>query len=110
MKVFATGKKNYRQFLFLAVGLSIFTNGCTPSQITQNTTSSSSFLAKDVTSCRQKANILIDRDLRNDRSYDRSGADSLEISFAYFDAHKQRSRYFRNCISKQTSKKISNYK
>lgn len=104
MKVFTIGKGNYGQFLFLAFSLCLYAVGCSPSQVNQRTNNSSSFLAEDVTSCRQKANALIDRELRNDRSYDRTGADSLEISFAHFDAHKQRTRYFRNCMSKRTKK------
>ena len=104
MRVFGIGKENFQRVLFLAIGLIVLTNGCTPSQIKQNSNDSSNFLAKDVASCRQKANVLIDRDLRNDNSYDRSGADSLEVSFAHFDAHKQRTRYFSNCMSKRTNK------
>ena len=60
---------------------------------------STDLLAADVASCKKKAGTLMDRELRLDASYDRSGGDPLEIAFAQFDAHKQLGRYFDNCMS-----------
>ena len=106
MKVIEITKKEYRRKLFLAVSLTILITGCSPSQVNQHTKNSSGFLAADVATCRQKATALIDRELKLDSSYDRSGSNSLEVSFARFDAHKQRGRYFRNCLSERDSQKV----
>ena len=99
-------KEGYRQNLYLAVSLMILITSCSPSQINQSTKNSSGFLAADVATCRQKATALIDRELKLDSSYDRSGGNSLEVSFARFDAQKQRGRYFRNCLSELDGQKV----
>ena len=106
MKVIMITKEGYRQRKFLAVSLIILIASCSPSQVNQHTRISSGFLAADVATCRQKATALIDRELKLDSSYDRSGSNSLEVSFARFDAHKQRGRYFRNCLSERDSQKV----
>ena len=106
MKVIAITKEGYRQKLFLVVSLMILITSCSPSQINQRTNNSSGFLAADVATCRQKATALIDRELKLDSSYDRSGSNSLEVSFARFDAHKQRGRYFKNCLSERDGQKV----
>ena len=105
MKVIMMIKEGYRQNLFLAVSLMILITSCSPSQINQRTNISSGFLAADVATCRQKATALIDRELKLDSSYDRSGGNSLEVSFARFDAHKQRGRYFKNCLTERDGQK-----
>ena len=106
MKVVMITKEGYRRKLFLAVSLIILITSCSPSQVNQHTKYSSGFLAADVETCRQKATALIDRELKLDSPYDRSGSNSLEVSFARFDAHKQRGRYFRNCLSERDSQKV----
>ena len=106
MKVIVITKEGYRRKLFLAVSLIILITSCSPSLVNQRTKSSSEFLAADVAACKQKATALIDRELKLDSSYDRSGSNSLEVSFARFDAHKQRGRYFRNCLSERDSQKV----
>ena len=106
MKVIMITKEGYRRNLFLVVSLIILITSCSPSQVNQRTKNSSGFLAADVATCRQKATALIDRELKLDSSYDRSGSNSLEVSFARFDAHKQRGRYFRNCLSERDSQKV----
>ena len=106
MKVIVITKEGYRRKLFLAFSLIILITSCSPSQVNQHTRISSGFLAADVATCRQKATALIDRELKLDSSYDRSGSNSLEVSFARFDAHKQRGRYFRNCLSERDSQKV----
>ena len=106
MKVIVITKEGYRRKLFLVVSLMILITSCSPSQINQRTKNSSGFLAADVATCRQKATALIDRELKLDGSYDRSGGNSLEVSFARFDAQKQRGRYFRNCLSELDGQKV----
>ena len=106
MKVVMITKEGYRRNLFLAVSLIILITSCSPSQVNQRAENSLGFLAADVATCRQKATALIDRELKLDSSYDRSGGNSLEVSFARFDAHKQRGRYFRNCLSERDSQKV----
>ena len=106
MKVIVITIEGYRRKLFLAFSLIILITSCSPSQVYQRTKISSGFLAADVVTCRQKATALIDRELKLDSSYDRSGSNSLEVSFARFDAHKQRGRYFRNCLSERDSQKV----
>jgi len=106
MKVIVITIEGYRRKLFLAFSLIILITSCSPSQVNQRTKISSGFLAADVVTCRQKATALIDRELKLDSSYDRSGSNSLEVSFARFDAHKQRGRYFRNCLSERDSQKV----
>ena len=106
MKVIVITKEGCRQKLFLAFSLIILITSCSPSQVNQRTKNSSGFLAADVATCRQKATALIDRELKLDSSYDRSGSNSLEVSFARFDAQKQRGRYFRNCLSGRDSQKV----
>ena len=106
MKVISITKEGYRRKLFLVVSLMILITSCSPSQINQRTKNSSGFLAADVATCRQKATALIDRELKLDSSYDRSGSNSLEVSFARFDAYKQRGRYFKNCLSERDGQKV----
>ena len=106
MKVIVITKEGYRRKLFLVVSLMMLITSCSPSQINQRTNNSSGFLAADVVTCRQKATALIDRELKLDSSYDRSGSNSLEVSFARFDAQKQRGRYFRNCLSERDSQNV----
>ena len=106
MKVIVITKEGCRQKLFLAFSLIILITSCSPSRVNQRTKNSSGFLAADVATCRQKATALIDRELKLDSSYDRSGSNSLEVSFARFDAQKQRGRYFRNCLSGRDSQKV----
>ena len=74
MKVVMITKEGYRRKLFLAVSLIILITSCSPSQVDQRTKISSGFLAADVATCRQKATALIDRELKLDSSYDRSGS------------------------------------
>ena len=99
MKDIVITKEGYRRKLFLAFSLIILITSCSPSQVSQSTKNSPGFLAGDVVTCRQKATALIDRELKLDSSYDRSGSNSLEVSFARFDAQKQKGRYFKNCLS-----------
>ena len=106
MKVIVITIEGYRRKLFLAFSLIILITSCSPSQVNQRTKNSSGFLAADVATCRQNATALIDRELKLDSSYDRSGSNSLEVSFARFDAHKQRGRYFRNCLSERDGQKV----
>jgi len=106
MKVIVITKEGYRRKLFLAFSLIILITSCSPSQVNQRTKNSSGFLAADVATCRQKAAALIDRELKLDSSYDRSGSNSLEVSFARFDAQKQRGRYFENCLSERDGQKV----
>ena len=106
MKVIVITIEGYRRKLFLAFSLIILITSCSPSQVNQRTKNSSGFLAADVATCRQKAAALIDRELTLDSSYDRSGSNSLEVSFARFDAHKQRGRYFKNCLSERDGQKV----
>ena len=106
MKVIVITIEGYRRKLFLAFSLIILITSCSPSQVNQRTKNSSGFLAADVATCRQKATALIDRELKLDSSYDRSGSNSLEVSFARFDAHKQRGRYFENCLSERNGQKV----
>ena len=106
MKVIMITREGYRQNIFLAVSLIILITSCSPSQVNQHTRISSGFLAADVATCRQKATALIDRELKLDSSYDRSGSNSLEVSFARFDAYKQRGRYFKNCLSERDGQKV----
>ena len=60
----------------------------------------SDFLANDVASCKQKANILMERDIAHDSSFSRTDDHPLEASFARFDLRKQHGEYFNNCIAK----------
>ena len=60
----------------------------------------SDFLANDVASCKQKANILIEREIAHDSSLSRTDDHPLEVSFARFDVRKQHGEYFNNCITK----------
>ena len=106
MKVIVITKEGYHRNLFLAFSLIILITSCSPSQVNQRTKISSGFLAADVATCRQKATALIDRELKLDSSYDRSGGNSLEVSFARFDAYKQRGRYFKNCLSERDGQKV----
>ena len=106
MKVIMITREGYRQNIFLAVSLIILITSCSPSQVNQHTRISSGFLAADVATCRQKATALIDRELKLDSSYDRSGSNSLEVSFARFDAQKQRGRYLENCLSERDGQKV----
>ena len=106
MKVIVITKEGNRRKLFLAFSLIILITSCSPSQVNQRTKNSSGFLAADVATCRQKATALIDRELKLDSSYDRSGSNSLEVSFARFDAQKQKGRYFKNCLSGRDGQKV----
>ena len=106
MKVIVITREGYRRKLFLAFSLIILITSCSPSQVNRHTRISSGFLAADVATCRQKATALIDRELKLDSSYDRSGSNSLEVSFARFDAHKQRGSYFKNCLSERDGQKV----
>ena len=106
MKVIVITKEGYRRKLFLAFSLIILITSCSPSQVNQRSKNSSGFLAADVATCKQKATALIDRELNLDSSYDRSGSNSLEVSFARFDAYKQRGRYFKNCLSERDGQKV----
>ena len=106
MKVIVITIEGYRRKVFLAFSLIILITSCSPSQVNQRTKNSSGFLAADVATCRQKATALIDRELKLDSSYDRSGSNSLEVSFARFDAYKQRGRYFNNCLSERDGQKV----
>ncbi len=60
----------------------------------------SDFLANDVASCKQKANILMERDIAHDSSFSRTDDHPLEVSFARFDVRKQQGEYFSNCMTK----------
>ena len=94
-------KENGLRMLTLTLGIILLSSSCTISRVSPSTKNKSGFSPKDVASCQQKANALIDRELSLDRSYDRSGSDSLEISFARFDAYKKREQYFNTCISER---------
>jgi len=85
----------------LALGLVVVLAACTPAKKYQNANRSQDYLATDVASCTSKASDLMARELNLDRSYDRSGSESLEVSFARFDARKQQGRYFENCMSQR---------
>ena len=106
MRVIMITKEGYRRRVFLAVSLIMLITSCSPSQVNQRTKNSSGFLAADVATCRQKATALIDRELKLDSSYDRNGGNSLEVSFARFDAQKQRGRYLENCLSERDGQKV----
>ena len=60
----------------------------------------SDFLANDVASCKQKANMLMERDIAHDSSFSRTGDHPLEVSFAQFDVQKQYGEHFDNCMTK----------
>ena len=60
----------------------------------------SDFLANDVASCKQKASVLMERNIAHDRSFSRVDDHPLEVSFAQFDVQKQYGEYFDNCMSK----------
>ena len=60
----------------------------------------SEFLANDVASCKQKANVLMERDIAHDSSFSRKDDHPLEVSFARFDVRKQHGEHFNNCITK----------
>jgi len=94
--------------LILTVGMILFSNSCTLSHVSSSAKNWSGVLPKDAASCHKKADALIDRELKLDPSYDRTGKDSLEVSFARFDAQKQRSRYFDNCMSERKNRKLRN--
>ena len=106
MKGIFNTEVSYQSKLFMAVGLIVLITNCSPSEVNKLTKNSSGFLAADVATCRDKATALIDRELRLDHSYDRTGSNSLEVSFAKFDAHKQRRRYFTNCLSKRGGQNV----
>ena len=106
MRFILNKEENGLRVLISTIGIILLSSSCTLSDVSPGTKNITGFLDKDVTSCKQKANALIDRELRLDRSYDRSGSDSLEISFARFDAYKQRERYFDNCISERKSQRV----
>ena len=101
---------NCRQYLIVTVGLLIFLTACYPAHNYERSNISTDFVAKNVTTCRQKASALIDREISLDQSYDRTGGHSLEVSFAKFDAHKQRNDYFNSCMSKSRNYKIQEKK
>ena len=103
-------KVGYRPILILATALPVSLMACSPSQKFLPSNQSSSFLATDVESCQNKATTLIDRETRLDQSYNRIGSNSLEISFAKFDARKQRNRYFDNCMSQRVFEKVRDKK
>ena len=90
--------------LMVAVSLLIFLSACNPAHIYKRSDIPTDLVAKNVASCWEKASALIDREISLDQSYDRTGGHSLEVSFARFDAHKQRTRYFNRCISKPRNK------
>ena len=106
MRFVLNKKESGLKILISTIGIILLSSSCTLSNVSPGNKNIAGFLDKDVTSCKQKANALIDRELRLDRSYDRSGRDSLEISFARFDAYKQRERYFDNCISERKSLRV----
>ena len=110
MRFVLNKKESGLKILISTIGIILLSSSCTLSNVSPGNKNIAGFLDKDVTSCKQKANALIDRELRLDRSYDRSGRDSLEISFARFDAYKQRERYFDNCISERKSQRVRDIK
>ena len=101
MRSIMNKRVNGLRMLILTLGIILSSSGCTISHVSPNIKNKSDFRPKDVASCQKKANALIDRELSLDRSYDRTGSDSLEISFARFDAYKKREQYFNTCISEQ---------
>ena len=102
-RIFVT-KRTCLQNLIVAVGLFIFLTACYQVHTYDRSNILTDRVAKDVASCRQKASALIDREISLDQSYDRTGGHSLEVSFARFDAHKQRKYYFNSCMSKRRDK------
>ena len=98
---------HFRPGAALALGLVVAVAACSPANKYQNANRSQQFLATDVASCNTKASDLVSRELDLDRSYDKTGGESLEVSFASFDARKQRSRYFENCMSQRDYTPVS---
>ena len=88
-----------RDNLIVIIGLLVCLTGCFPYQNYKDSNNSADFLGTDVASCRKKAKVLMERERRLEKSYDRTGGDPLEVSFAQFDLLKQRGIYFDNCIS-----------
>ena len=98
-------KVSVRLGFILATSLLAFLAACSPAQKYKNAVQSSNYFATDVESCADKATALIDRETTQDQSYNREGADPLELSFVEFDARKQRSHYFDNCMSQRGHKR-----
>ena len=92
-----------RQNLMVAVGLIIFLTACYPAHIYERSNIPKYLVAKNAASCWQKASVLIDREISLDQSYDRTGGHSLEVSFARFDAHKQRNLFFIDSLTSRNS-------
>ena len=103
-RIFIT-KRTCQQDLIVTVGLLIFLTACSPAHTYDRSNTPTDVVAKNVENCWQKAGTLIDREISLDQSYDRTGGHSLEVSFARFDAHKQRKYYFNSCMSKRRDKK-----
>ena len=82
----------------LGTTLSLFLIGsvaaCSPAKRYLDTNTDTDTIARDVASCQSKASDLMARELILDKTYDRSGGHSLEMSFSRFDAHKQRSHVY----------------
>ena len=110
MRLILNKKESGLRLLISTIGIILLSSSCTLSDVSPGTKNIAGFLATDFAGCKQKADTLISRELKLDRSYDRSGSNSLEISFARFDAHKQRERYFHNCISERKSQRVRDIK
>ena len=91
----------------LLIGLLFALGSCAPAKMHQNTNKNKNILAADVATCHSRASNLMGRELILDRSYERSGGESLELSFAHFDAQKQKRRYFENCMAQPRRSPIS---
>ena len=91
----------------LLVGLLFALGSCAPAKMHQNANKNKNMFAADVATCHSRASNLMGRELILDRSYERSGGESLELSFAQFDARKQKSRYFENCMAQPRRSPIS---
>ena len=91
----------------LLVGLLFALGSCAPAKMLQNANKSKNTLATDVAGCHSRASSLMGRELTLERSYERSEGGSLELSFANFDAQKQKRLYFENCMAQPRRSPIS---
>ena len=91
--------------LILSLGIALA--ACSPAKKYQKSNRTADNLGKGVASCQAKASDLMRRELLLDQSYVRSKGDSLEASFARYDARKQRQRFFENCMALRAPKPVS---
>ena len=91
--------------LILLMGVALA--ACSPAEKYQSTNRTTDTLGTDVPSCQAKASDLMGRELLLDQSYERTEGDALETSFVWFDARKQRQRFYENCMAQRGSKPVS---